>query len=185
MRTHYIATIMNFSGIFCGILILITLYKIYTPKFTNEEAKIKFNNLIEKYKTLYTLVAIWLIFSNGYKLIVSGNIDSNKTVVINWSPKDKLDIVNEMIKSSGETGKMHPVIFDRYANCFADKIIANMTRDEYIKINSKSKDEQLKVINQLMQDCIYNFRKELQDSAFNSISSQKSFVNESKTFSIQ
>jgi hypothetical protein len=163
MSTDQFNIIIALSRLITGILILLYLYNIIQLKFISEEIKLKYEKMINKYSTLYLYFAFVLVIYNTIRIIY---ILNNPTIdeSIDWSNKDKEQLINEMKVASNSYYIKFPTLTQKYINCCVDNVMTKLSKKEYLTILKLSQDKKTQKIELIIKDCIFDFKQGLLDS---------------------
>jgi hypothetical protein len=169
--TEYLPYIFGTVSFLGGIYLFLYFFKIYKPKFKTDEAKSRYEKAQAKFGTISKIASIVMILSGGYDLIVhdterytiSNNVKQNE-----WTKEDRERLISDCIQSSGTTGKKYPVLIKKYCECSTNRIISSLTKDQFIEENKKTKEEQMKSLLPVFQNCLDELKIKI-DSADNKI----------------
>ena len=167
--TNYLPYIFGLTSFLGGLYLFLFSFRLYKPKHKAEEQKERYENSLEKFGTLMKVCSVILIINGSYDLIKH---DPDRYRVGNgnkkteWTSEDREILIKNCMRDAGPTATNYPQITKEYCDCSMDKIMKEMTKDQYIKILSKPQDEQIKEVLPIFQDCVTELKQRI-DSVSN------------------
>ncbi|HUX61886.1 MAG TPA: hypothetical protein VMV32_11290 [Ignavibacteriaceae bacterium] len=164
--TDYLPYILGLTSFLGGIYLFLFSFQLYKPKHKTEEQKERYENSFEKFGTLMKVCSVILIINGSYDLITRdpdryriGNENKNKNT--EWTSEDRAILIKNCMRDAGQTAINYPQITKEYCTCSVDKIMKAMTKDQYEKSLSKPKDEQIKEVLPIFQDCVTELKQRI------------------------
>ncbi|MDF2456472.1 MAG: hypothetical protein K0R51_2465, partial [Cytophagaceae bacterium] len=81
----------------------------------------------------------------------------------NWSAEERSMMVKKCIEESRTNALQYPKATQTYCECAHDKLAAKLSKPEYMKLLKKSRDEIINTTVPLIQDCLTNYNKDMQE----------------------
>ena len=162
MITTYLPYVFGVTSFLLGLFMFLALFKIYKPKYKNEQQKIKIDNLHAKYGTILKIISVVLILRGGYTLL-NPTPDRYKMGSIKemsrWTSDARNILITNCNRDAGPKAKIYPIETNEYCECSTDKIMEAFTQKEYEVILQRPQEEQLKLLLPVFQDCLTELRK--------------------------
>lgn len=163
---NYLPYIFGLPSLLGGLYLFLFSFRLYKPKHKTEEQKERYEKSLEKFGTLMKVCSVILILNGYYNLVMRapdkyrvGNRNSNSNS--EWTSEDRTIFIKNCMRTAGPTATNYPQITKEYCECSMDKIMKAMTKEHYEKSLSKPKEEQVKEVLPLLQDCIDELKRHI------------------------
>ncbi len=118
-------------------------------------------------KTNYLIILLICIVSiSGSYFGIKDLLQSQKERK-QWSAEERSMMVKKCIEECGTNALQYPKATQTYCECGHDKLAAQLSKPEYIALLQKSRDEIISTVTPLMQDCLTNYNKDMQQEMGN------------------
>lgn len=153
---NYLPLIFGITFLLGGIYLFLFSFRIYKPKHKNENGKFIYEKKLKKYGTIMKICSVGIIIGGLYDIL---NLDSNRYVINvsekkQWQTEDRKFFIEKCIDENREISTQYPKIAQEYCECYTDKVIMLISKDEYYN-NSKqtAKQKEAKILS-LGKECL-------------------------------
>jgi hypothetical protein len=164
--TQYIPYVFGAISFFVGLYLFLLSFKIYQPKNKTDDQKERMEKWYQKFGTLMKVVSIILIINGLYDLIAR-NPDRYKISEkekTEWTESDRQSLIKGCLKDAQESATLYPEFTKEFCECTIDKIMTNMTYEEYIESHKLPKEEQVANTKSLIQDCLDELQRKIEEN---------------------
>jgi len=166
---NYLPLIISIATLLGGISLFLFSFRIYKPKHINKNDKFIYEKKLKKYGTIMKICSIGVIFSGLYYLL---NLDSNRSLINvsekkQWQTEDRKHFIERCLNNNKEISTQYPKIAQEYCECFTDKVMNLISKDEYFNDSYKSAKEKEAKILSLGKDCLEKLSTKIDSSKNN------------------
>jgi len=163
--TQYLTYIFGSVSFLGGVYMFLLSFKIYKPKHKTEEQRERMKKWHEKLGSFMKIASVILIINGAYDLIArnSDRYKIGQTEKTEWSASDNQVLVENCMRDAKTTATNYPIITREYCECSMGKIMSEITYTAYVESLKKPTDEQLKIIMPLIQECVDELRKRIDE----------------------
>jgi hypothetical protein len=155
----YIFGTVSFVG---GVWLFLFSFKIYEPKAKTEEQKERITKLHSKFGTFIKVISVVLIINGAYDLIARNperyRIGSKGKT--EWQNSHRKELIKKCMNRAPTSVKF-PKITKEYCECSSDKIINNLTYQEYVEIMERRKEKRMKALKEVVGGCLSQMRNKI------------------------
>lgn len=144
---EYLPYVFGFTRLFLGITILVKVFEVFGDN--------KPNSIFNKKPGLLTAAAIFLIGSGLYTIFFS-DVDTYKIgkAQQEWSEIDRGTLNQTCLRDTKTLAIEHPQASKEYCACSVDKIIANISKEQYLEGLKKPISEQASLQLKYFKGCL-------------------------------
>jgi len=128
----------------------------------NDKVEADESNVI---KGKHWLIVIIILFVAGYIVYTRlHDFAKSRKEQKQWTAKDRDLAIVKCIEATGESGTKYPELTRDYCECSYDKILAKLTKSEFLEISKKPTKERTKILSPILQDCLIVYQNAVQQS---------------------
>ena len=147
-----------------GIILFIIIYP-KLKRLNNEKTE----SWLQRHPKLLVILSFVLVFSGAYDLIIrnASRYDLRTEDLTEWMDSDRRALIVACLRDAKDTATKYPELTSKYCECSIDKIMDQMTREEYEISRKKDMAEHLQDIMPFMKNCVTNLRNGIKEEKYN------------------